>query len=65
MTFYENCHVLLLLLLRILISAMAHKYKSFKACIFGCIGVKSIELATQAFGYRILFRESLGAPGYL
>ena len=63
MTFSENCCILLLLLC-ILVSARGYNSETFKACIFGCIGVKTVELALQVlwllkFLQRKLWSSSL------
>ena len=55
----ENCHILLL---HILVSVMDRHSENFEACVFGYIGVRTVELATQVL---CSFIESIGAPAYL
>ena len=62
MTFWENCRILGLLLLllllflpHILVSTMGTKYEAFKACIFGSIGIRSVRFVKQAYSYYSVF----------
>ena len=47
MIFSENCRILLLLLRIYSLAQEGANSETFEAYIFGCIGVRTVELATQ------------------